>query len=394
MNKTKRHFLLFLVLAVLTLIIYGLSYNGDVKHLNYFVPLADAFLHGRLYLTENPAWLNELITIDGRYYVVYPPMPAILLVPIVALLGRGFEQPYFSIFIGSINVGLCYLVLFKLVKKQSIAFMMALLFGFGTMHWYHAQAGSAWYIAHIIAIFFIWLMLLESFTRKRYWLIGLLIGCAYWSRLPAILAITFPVIYYYEDFFSFKKDRIQSLKNWFLLFGGVVLFIVLNAGYNYLRFGVPYDISYSLLPIFNEPWYQYGLFNIRYVPIHLQEIFTAIPTLQLSWPYFIPSLHIMALWFVTPALLLIVFARFKKRIALSCVLSVLVMSLPGLFHGSNGFTQFGFRFALDYLPFLIILIALGMRDRIRWYAVLLFLMSLIVNGWGIYVLNFLELFTM
>ena len=43
-------------------------------------------------LTEAPSWLNELVPLDGRWYVVYPPMPAALLVPIVALFGTGVAQ--------------------------------------------------------------------------------------------------------------------------------------------------------------------------------------------------------------------------------------------------------------------------------------------------------------
>jgi hypothetical protein len=33
---------------------------------NYFVRLADAFLHFRLYLLENPPWLNELVPFQGN----------------------------------------------------------------------------------------------------------------------------------------------------------------------------------------------------------------------------------------------------------------------------------------------------------------------------------------
>ena len=54
---------------------------------DYFVRLADAFLHGRLYLLEAPSWLNELVPGGGGWYVVYPPVPAVLLVPFVAVFG-------------------------------------------------------------------------------------------------------------------------------------------------------------------------------------------------------------------------------------------------------------------------------------------------------------------
>lgn len=377
-----------IVLVLLTLTVYYLSHSGDGDSWNYFILLSDAFLHGRLYLLENPPWLNELINWQGKYYVVYPPMPAILLMPFVYFFGTSFIQAYLSILIGAVNVFLCFLF-FKKIFNKEIGIWASILYAFGTIQWFHASVGSAWYIAHIIALFFLWLSLIETVTKKRFWLIGILIGAAYWSRLPTILAASFIVIFLMQDFIRFKQFKINFI-NIFQFGLGLSIFILLNFVYNYLRFGVINDISYTLLPIFDEPWYRYGLFNIRYIPTHLQEIFTSFPLKDSTFPYLIPSMNVMALWIVTPAFLLIPFARFKKRMVYSALAALIIASLPSLMHGSNGFTQFGYRFSLDYLPFLLILTISGFERLNTWWAKGLIILSILVNLWGVIMISFLN----
>lgn len=114
------------VLFFITLTVYLFSYQGEGAHWNYFIFLADAFLHGRLYLLTNPPWLNELVKWNGHYFVVYPPMPAIMLLPFVAFFGISFPQPLLSILLGAINIALSYLVFTKLFREQSVSLWLAL----------------------------------------------------------------------------------------------------------------------------------------------------------------------------------------------------------------------------------------------------------------------------
>lgn len=376
-------------LFLFTLIVYALSYKGEGVHLNYFVLLSDAFLHGRLYLLDNPPWLNELVKWHGYYFVVYPPMPAVMLMPFVYFFGVSFPQPFFSILLGAINVSLSYLVFLKIFHKKSIALWMSLLFSFGAMQWYHAEVGSAWYVAHIVALFFLWLTLLEIFTRQRLFLIGLLIGCAYLARLPTILTLSFVLFFLHHKFIDLHNKKL-IFKNLFLLVLGLFPAILFNCMYNYLRFGVIYDIAYTLLPILNEPWYQNGLFSIKNIPIHLLEIFFAPPIFKATFPFVIPSLGVMSLLFVTPAFFLIIFAKFKQKIIFSSLLTSSVVALPSLMHGSSGFTQFGYRFALDYLPFLLILTGSGLQNNIKFWAKLLIILSILVNLWGVIMVTHLN----
>lgn len=385
----------FFLFAV-TLITYFISSRGEGANWNYFVLLSDAFLHGRLYLLQNPPWLNELVNWQGRYYVVFPPMPAIILTPFVYVFGISFSQPFASILFGSLSVAISYLVFLNFFGDKKIAIWSSVLFAFGTIFWFHTEVGSAWYFAQIIANLFIWMMLFEVSTRKRIFLIGLLIGAAYLSRLPTIFAAIFPLLYLHEKFFLFQNKRLLDVhwKNICLYGFGLIVALILNSLYNYLRFGVLYDLAYQLLPVFNEPWYRYGLVSWRYIPIHLWEMFTALPKLINYPPYLIPSMFAMAVWFTTPVFILIAFARYKTKIAFVSAITAIIVALPSLMHGGNGFTQFGYRHTLDYMPFLLLLTISGMRGRLTWWIKSLIILSIVVNLWGVIMISFLNIWTM
>ncbi len=383
-----------LFLFLITLIVYAFSGQGKGAYYNYFVLMADAFLHGRFYLVFHPSWLNELVLWHGRYYTVYPPGPAILLIPFVEIFGTAFYQPALSIVLGAFNVILCNKFLSKFFSKE-ISFWTSVLYAFGTMQWYHASVGSVWYAAHIVAMFFIWLGILELVNKKRLFLVSFFIGFAYLATIPSALAAVFVLIFSKEEFIILGKERLKiNYKNILLFCAGFLPALIFSAFYNYVRFGAFYDIGYSLLPVFNEPWYRYGLVSVRYIPVHLMEIFTAMPKFVQKPPFVIPSLFAMALWFVTPAFFLILLARFRTRLVFASLITVLFMSFPSLIHGGNGFTQFGFRHALDFLPFLLILTASGMRDKIKPIGIILIILSILVNLWGVVMINFLNTWTL
>lgn len=393
--KNNGPYKIALAFSLITLIVYGLSYRGEGANWNYFVLLADAFLHGRLYLTEGFPWLNELVKINNFYYVVFPPMPAILLVPFVAVFGISFPQPYLSIFLGAINVGLAYFV-FKKVFGNQVARWTSILYAFGTIQWYHSEVGSAWYLAHISALFFMWLALLETVTKKRLFLIGLLIGGAYLSRLPTLFMIVFVLLFLHRKFGRVAKNhKIQVFyRNFFKIGLGILPAVAVQGAYNYVRYGVFYDRGYTLLPILDEPWYRHGFLSIKYIPIHLKEMFLSAPHFIDEPPFIIPSLFAMSILLITPAFLLVLRARFRQKISLASLASILFIALPILLHGGNGFTQFGYRHTLDFLPFMLILVASGLERRIDLLAKILVILSILVNLWGVVMISGLGIWKM
>ena len=142
-----------------------------------------------------------------------------------------------------------------------------------------------------------------------------------------------------------------------------------------------------------DPNYIYGLFNFRYIPIHLEEMFTTWPRVVEQPPYLVPSLFAMAIWIATPALVLTLRAPLFDRLTVAAWAAVLLTAVVDLSHGGNGFTQFGYRHTLDFLPFLLLLVAAGMRGHVGRVTKSLVAASILVNTWGVVTLSVLRIHT-
>ena len=83
-----------------------------------------------------------------------------------------------------------------------------------------------------------------------------------------------------------------------------------------------------------------------------------------------------------PFLVLLVVPKARRRLQLPLWLTVAVCAIPGLFYQNDGYMQFGFRFSLDYTPYLVLLLGLsGWSLKNRWVLGLLVL-GVAVNFWG------------
>jgi hypothetical protein len=380
-------------LFVATLLVYLVSayFQGPTPY-NFHVLLANAFANGRIDLPKL-SWL-ELAEWKGKFYTVFPPAPALLLTPLVLVWGEHLDQRYFTVAVGALNVPLCYATLRSLFASRAVAIWVSILHAFGTIHWYHAQVGSGWYCSHIVAIAFLWLALLASLHGKHFFWAGLFVAGAFLSRLPTIFAALFFPVYFFRDFFVVDGRRSRIRWRTALAFSaGVIPGLVAYYLSNYLRFGTFEDLSYTLVIRPKDPSYVHGLLSLHYVPIHLREMLTTMPRALPGPPWFAPSVFAMAIWIATPALVLMFRAPLFSRLTVASVVASLAIATPNLMHGGNGFTQFGYRHTLDFLPFLLLLIAAGMRERVGWIAAALIVASIVANLWGVVTLSVLDLYS-
>ncbi len=389
-NKLQPYFVYFLIFGI-TFIIYFLTSSENTPY-NYFVRLADAFINHRLYLLENPSWLSELIAFKGNYYVVFPPMPAILLTPLVALFGAQFSQTIFSIFLGSLNPVILYSLLKKIKISSKTATITTFFFAFGSGQWFLASVGSAWYLAHIVALFFLLLAIRETFGKQRLLLIGLLLGASFWSRSTEIFTLPFFLFYMKGKFLPINKNSIYNLIS---LGIGIGSFVFLDILYNFMRFSSFNPLSpYELLPDVNKPSaIKDGYLSFKHIPIHIDAMFSRLPYFQSSWPYVIPSLYSMAIWFISPAIIFALGAK-KSTLMFSCWLAIISTFFVLSLWVATGFSEFGYRFAQDFMPFILILISLGIGQRPKMIAYLTVALSIIINLWGIIMINFLNIWAM
>ena len=385
-SKKKTLFICLIIFSI-TYLIYFLTRETDSTFYNNFIRLADAFLNGRLYLIEDAPWI-ELVHIDNKHYVVPPPLPAILSLPFVAIWGLSTNQTLISILFGSINVSLAYLVARKLTQSTKVQIWSTVMFGFGTIHWWVASSGGVWVFSQTVSVTFLFIGILFTFYDKPSFLIGLSLGASYWSRLTTVLSLPFFLIYTYDRWYEPSKikniiTRI-NLRFIFLLGLGLAIFIILNGLYNYARFETPFDVSYYLIPdVIDDYNFKYGIFDPRYIPRHLNIIFLKLPEYIDQFPYLIPSYNGLAIWITTPAFIYAFWAGIRNKLTLACWISISLIALVNFSHGTWGFTQFGYRFAVDFYPFLFLLTVKGIGDEIKWHHIVLITAGILVNLWGV-----------
>jgi hypothetical protein len=69
----------------------------------YFNYLADAFLYGQLKLRVIPFTTLDLVMFNEGYYLYWPPLPAVISMPLVAIFGVNFSDILFNIVVASLN---------------------------------------------------------------------------------------------------------------------------------------------------------------------------------------------------------------------------------------------------------------------------------------------------
>jgi hypothetical protein len=116
-------------------------------------------------------------------------------------------------------------------------------------------------------------------------------------------------------------------------------------------------------------------------------IFLGLPKLIDTFPYVIPTWNGLAIWITTPAFIYAFKTGIRNKLAIACWVSIVLIALANFCHGTWGFTQFGYRFAVDFYPFLFILTIMGIGDRIRWHHMALIMIGVVVNLWGVLTLG-------
>jgi len=109
---------------------------------------------------------------------------------------------------------------------------------------------------------------------------------------------------------------------------------------------------------------------------NLETSMVALPKLSPKSPFVLINPWGLSIFISTPALLFIFFAPWREKLAQACLLGAVCVAIPSLLYYTTGYMQFGYRFILDYIPFLMVLVALGMRGRLTKPSLILILVSI------------------
>ena len=125
----------------------------------------------------------------------------------------------------------------------------------------------------------------------------------------------------------------------------------------------------------------WGLINYHFLSRNLAAAFTLVPKFINRRPYVQTSRDGLSLLITTPALLYLLWPREKPPVHRALWLTVLAVSVVSFMYHSDGYVQFGYRYSLDYMVFLVMLLALGGRPQTRTFRALT-VFGILVNLFG------------
>ena len=427
--------------VLLALAVYVLSDPARQNFYNHFVWQADAFLHGRVaipWVSGEGAngYFQDIVPaagLPGYGLLPFPPLPAVLLMPLVAVWGLDTNAALFAAVLGALNVGLCWRMLTRVTERRDAAALGTFFYGFGTVAWYAAMLGSTWFLAHVVASTFVFLGItaaldaerreaarataqavgasLGRLVHGRQVLAGLLFGMACLSRLTTLFG---------APFFVFVGGGGSALRRAISAGLGAAIPLALLLGFNVATSGHLFNPAYDTIrqneykpkPDFYQP--TWGTEDPRYIlqnaqillfwpPVRLQADDSSCEDPLGATPGIVEQLTDascpirpdklgMSILLTSPAYLLLIpvmLTAWRRRIVAGAALAVLAIALADLAHFSQGWVQFGYRFSNDFAPFAMILVALGIvrarrRRATSLLATALIGISVLVNAWGVY----------
>jgi len=388
-------------LVAVAALLYWLANRGfDAMRGDLFY-LADAFLHGRTWLDVRLG-PNDVILVGDRYYVPFAPFPAVALMPIVALVGPVTADQLESginAVLAATGVGMCWWLLGRIgVARVHDRLWLSVLFGFSTQILWVTTRGGVWHTGHLIATILTFGCLVELFGRQRPWLIGLLAGAAFLSRAPLAFAVPFYAILLEPRIVDQAVDaagrqmtraagRIRW-RAWALLGLGVLPSIAAFFLYNEVRFGNPLESGYALatLPPFLEAQREKGLFSLVHLPMNLDYFLLHLPRPIPEPPFFQPDGLGMSVLITSPGLLFASQADWRRPRAWWLLGAAVAVLIPTLLYYGGGWLQYGYRYFLDSVPFIMALCGLAAVHRgsvgTGWR--LLIVLGCLVGAAGVY----------
>ena len=388
--KKRDYTPVFLICAMVALwlilhIILGSSFFGPT-HYNTYTRQALAWRQGLLHLPQDVPHL-ELAVYQNEYYVSFPPLPSVVLLPLTFLFGSDTPD---NLLVKIYALGACLLMYAALKKagyKNPFSSVFAFLFCFSSSLLPMTLNGAVWYHAQVLAFFLttaaVCFFSLDMPTLALF-SYALSVGCRPFNALYAL-----PLFFTY--WILCRRSQVSLKETVSPLLPGIGLGLCVAAAlgiYNYVRFGNPLEFGHNYLPEFST---QGGIqFSIAHVGNHLKTFLWGSPLQNdngvLSVPRFgytmliaCPTLLLMLIWLIVDCV--------KKRLRpeklvvfFTCVLHIFFL----LFHRTFGGFQLGARYCVDTVPYTFLYLLLTPEKKKPHWAEIVFLTAvLLFTCWGI-----------
>jgi hypothetical protein len=401
----------------------------------YYNQLASAFAQGHLWLDLKPnpevlalanpydpemrtgvTYLSDASLYQGKYYLYFGPVPALLVLPVKALFASVVPDQYlvFAFTCGTLIVMSLFLLS---MWRRFLPDLPPWMVGFGilgiglaspfgwvlgsraSVHDVAISAGQFFFLGGLYAAF----GALEgaAISKPKSAIAGILWAAALGSRITQIIPVAFMVTMVltcglrHRRRYSNPQDVVWSI---LAVIGPLILGMAALGWYNWARFGSVLEtgITYQLA-LLNLQKYRQDIFSVKYVLQNLYNYLLMLPKLRYNFPYIwprmgirtpiagalgLPSLYfaeeITGLVYTNPFLLFAVLAAFVGRrdsagsehdVSGPALARWLSAALGGSF--LLGFATFlvffwaSERYLLDFLPAALLLALFGFWSRIQ-----------------------------
>lgn len=293
-----------------------------------------------------------------RWYVSFPPGPALLFLPGVALIGPAVNDVWLTCLLAAFSacvaLSLAMCATSSTREPEDVARRLAdqpfllwalLALVFASPFCLLGAHGRVWFTGQMAGFAALALALrLAWHGRYPVWA-GLMFALAFASRTPMLFALPAFVG------LAWRSDAtLRTISKFFALplAAGIALLVL-----NEVRFGNPFEFGHRFLDIRWQSRIQdSGLFSLQYLPRNLECLAWLMPQLSTTAPFVRLSTHGCALWSSSPWLLWCWRTRRTTCPAqIGFLLSTIAVAIPGLLYQNSGQVQPVYRFAGDWLIF-------------------------------------------
>ncbi|MGH9766303.1 MAG: hypothetical protein ACREAB_02615 [Blastocatellia bacterium] len=347
-------------------------------------------LRGRLSLAEQPPdWLNEMVPLDGRYYSVFPLGSVLTMLPLAALKMLGkielFPGTSMAALLASATSLLFYLLSARYGDDIRRRLTLTLLPVFGTWMWANLAFAGAWHIALGFAVVGQLGALYFILINYRPTLAGFFFALAFGNRTEIILLA--PVFIYLIHKHAPKNETEGAASRWRMIdrFVAIPLALgLLTLGYNYARFSSIFDFGYARIPgVLDEPWYQHGIFSIHAIPLNVEAMLVETWRRVDHFPYIVPTGFGGSIFLSSPFLIYL-FRTGARDATLKTLAWVAIAALTFVLwlHGNPGGWQISYRYAMELLPWMFLILLENSPKRVSLLEVGLLLVSIAINAYS------------
>jgi len=347
--------------------------NLRVRAEQQFAFLARSFLHGDLAFQEMPgdSWADTS-PYGSRYYWPLGPFPAVVLMPFEFLgsafgifFYQGYLQPLFDLAVLAIVFRIARVTGYG--NKDSLC--LAFGFAFATAFLGLAIWPWSWYFSQVITCMLVFATIAETIGKRRPWILGTLFALVLATRVTAALGALWCV----GEILRADSPRRKKLGSLFAIAVPLVVVGVLLLAYNHARFDNAFDQGYAeqIIPSHAEAGRALSIVNLHHLAANLYTLMlgTPIPVRRddvstvLAFPYVVANPWGMSLWVTSPLFLYLFGLRHRDDTSLLLLLTSFVIAVPILLYYGIGYRQFGYRYSLDFLPFLYYLLLRNYRQQ-------------------------------